>query len=95
MRQDPLAAVSLAATPQTQPIPGTAQVRNAASGYVFAKDQWNQWNQVEDFLILGTVRRDRRRRAARRRPHHRDRRRQAGACAEAAPVPVRRLRREG
>jgi len=52
MRQDPLAAVSLAATPQTQPIPGTAQVCNAASGYVFAKDQWNQ---VEDFLILGTT----------------------------------------
>ena len=52
MRQDPLAAVSLAATPQTKPIPGTAQVKNAAGGYVFAEDQWN-W--VEDFLILGTT----------------------------------------
>ena len=52
MRQDPLAAVSLAATPQTKPIPGESQFRNAAGGYLFAKDQWNQ---VEDFLILGTT----------------------------------------
>jgi 60 kDa SS-A/Ro ribonucleoprotein len=52
MRHDPLAAISLAATPQTQPIPGAAQVKNAAGGYVFAKDQWNK---VEDFLILGTT----------------------------------------
>jgi len=52
MRRDPLAAVSLAATPQTQPIPGANQVKNAAGGYVFAKDQWNQ---IEDFLILGTT----------------------------------------
>ena len=52
MRQDPLAAVSLAATPQTRPISGTAQIKNAAGGYVFAKDQWNQ---VADFLILGTT----------------------------------------
>jgi len=51
MRHDPLAAVNLVSTPQTQPIPGTSQVRNAAGGYVFAKDQWIQ---VEDFLILGT-----------------------------------------
>jgi hypothetical protein len=49
---DPLAAVTLTATPQTTPIPGRPQVRDAAGGYVFAKDQWNQ---VEDFLILGTT----------------------------------------
>jgi 60 kDa SS-A/Ro ribonucleoprotein len=52
VRRDPLAAVTLATTPQTKPIPGTTQVRNAAGGYVFTKDLWNQ---VEDFLILGTT----------------------------------------
>jgi 60 kDa SS-A/Ro ribonucleoprotein len=49
---DPLARVSTVATPQSRPIPGRAQVRNAAGGYVFAKDLWTQ---VEDFLILGTT----------------------------------------
>ena len=52
MRRDPLAAVSTVATPQTMPIPGTSQVRNAAGGYVFAKDEWTS---LEDFLILGTT----------------------------------------
>ncbi|MDF5751840.1 TROVE domain-containing protein [Spongiactinospora sp. TRM90649] len=53
MARDPLAAVSTVATPQTQRIPGrTDQVRNAAGGYVFAKDLWTR---VEDFLILGTT----------------------------------------
>ena len=52
MRRDPLAAVNLATTSQTKPIPGVSQVRNAAGGYVFAKDLWNQ---LEDFLILGTT----------------------------------------
>jgi len=52
VRRDPLAAVNLATTPQTKPIPGASQVSNAAGGYVFAKDLWNQ---LEDFLILGTT----------------------------------------
>jgi 60 kDa SS-A/Ro ribonucleoprotein len=50
--RDPLASVRAATTPQTRPIPGRAQVQNAAGGYVFAKDQWAT---VEDFLILGTT----------------------------------------
>jgi 60 kDa SS-A/Ro ribonucleoprotein len=52
VRRDPLAAVNLATTPQTRPIPGASQVRNAAGGYAFTKDMWNQ---LEDFLILGTA----------------------------------------
>jgi hypothetical protein len=53
MARDPLAAVSLTATPQTRPIPGrTDQVRNNAGGYVFGKDLFAK---VEDFLILGTT----------------------------------------
>ncbi|GAA4962137.1 60 kDa SS-A/Ro ribonucleoprotein [Nonomuraea thailandensis] len=53
MARDPLAAVSAIATPQSQPIPGrTDQVKNAAGGYVFAKDVWTR---LEDFLILGTT----------------------------------------
>ncbi|MFI7124697.1 TROVE domain-containing protein [Nonomuraea sp. NPDC050153] len=51
--RDPLASISAYAKPQTQPLPGrTDQVRNAAGGYVFAKDLWRR---VEDFLILGTT----------------------------------------
>jgi 60 kDa SS-A/Ro ribonucleoprotein len=50
--RDPLAQISTTATPQTKPIPGSAQVRNAAGGYVFGKDDWTK---VEDFLILGTT----------------------------------------
>ncbi|GII65653.1 RNA-binding protein [Sphaerisporangium krabiense] len=53
MSRDPLAAVTSHATPQTRRIPGRAdQVRNAADGYVFAKDLWTR---LEDFLILGTT----------------------------------------
>jgi 60 kDa SS-A/Ro ribonucleoprotein len=53
MARDPLANVSTIATPQTEPIPGrTDQVKNAAGGYVFAKDVWAR---LEDFLILGTT----------------------------------------
>ncbi|GAA0944514.1 TROVE domain-containing protein [Nonomuraea longicatena] len=51
--RDPLAGVSAIATPQGRPLPGrTGQVRNAAGGYVFAKDVWSR---LEDFLILGTT----------------------------------------
>ncbi|YCK39861.1 TROVE domain-containing protein [Actinomadura sp. ATCC 39365] len=53
MARDPLASVSAIATQQTHPIPGrTDQVKNAAGGYVFAKDVWRK---LEDFLILGTT----------------------------------------
>lgn len=52
MSRDPLAAISTAATPQTQPVPGRVdQVRNNAGGFVFAKDLWTRF---EDFIILGT-----------------------------------------
>ncbi|MDH2426593.1 TROVE domain-containing protein [Sphaerisporangium sp. TRM90804] len=52
MARDPLASISTVATPQNQPIPGRAdQVKNAAGGYVHAKDTWNR---LEDFLLLGT-----------------------------------------
>jgi 60 kDa SS-A/Ro ribonucleoprotein len=49
---DPLARAGAPATPQGRPLPGREQdqVRNAAGGYVFRKDDWNR---VEDFLILG------------------------------------------
>ncbi|MEU4331958.1 TROVE domain-containing protein [Nonomuraea dietziae] len=53
MTRDPLASISAFKTPQTQPLPGrTDQVKNAAGGYVFAKDVWAR---LEDFLILGTT----------------------------------------
>ncbi|MEV0620802.1 TROVE domain-containing protein [Nonomuraea sp. NPDC050404] len=53
MTRDPLASVSALKTPQSQPIPGRRdQMRNAAGGYVFAKDLWTK---LEDFLILGTA----------------------------------------
>ncbi|SEH01479.1 SS-A/Ro ribonucleoprotein [Nonomuraea solani] len=51
--RDPLAGVSAIATPQTRPMPGrNDQMRNAAGGYIFAKDLWRE---LEDFLILGTT----------------------------------------
>lgn len=51
--RDPLAAVNPLATPQTRPVPGrTDMVQNPAGGYGFQKDPWEQ---LEDFLILGTT----------------------------------------
>lgn len=38
-------------TPQSQPIPGTNQVRNSAGGYSFPVDCWTR---LERFLILGS-----------------------------------------
>jgi 60 kDa SS-A/Ro ribonucleoprotein len=38
------------ATPQSQPIPGTAQVRNSNGGYVWEVDDWTR---LDRFLILG------------------------------------------
>jgi 60 kDa SS-A/Ro ribonucleoprotein len=38
------------ATPQSQPIPGTAQVRNSNGGYVWAVDDWTR---LDRFLVLG------------------------------------------
>ncbi len=39
------------ATPQSQPIPGSKQVRNSAGGYAFAVDDWTR---LDRFLILGS-----------------------------------------
>ena len=39
------------ATPQTEPIPGSAQVPNSAGGYAWAVDKWTR---LERFLILGS-----------------------------------------
>jgi len=38
-------------TPQTQPIPGSAQVPNAGGGYAWAVDDWKR---LDRFLILGS-----------------------------------------
>ena len=38
-------------TPQTEAIPGSAQVPNSAGGYAFAVDDWAR---LERFLILGS-----------------------------------------
>jgi len=38
-------------TPQSEPIPGSAQVANSAGGYSFAVDDWKR---LERFLILGS-----------------------------------------
>src|SRR5580765_4795191 len=43
-------ATSTIATPQSEPIPGTAQVPNSAGGYAFTLDKWKR---LERFLILG------------------------------------------
>ena len=37
-------------TPQSQPIPGSTQVRNSSNGYVWAVDDWTR---LDRFLILG------------------------------------------
>lgn len=38
-------------TPQTQPIPGSSQVRNSAGGYSFPVDDWVR---LDRFLVLGS-----------------------------------------
>src|SRR5262249_8424903 len=38
------------ATPQSQPIPGSTQVRNSGGGYSWAVDDWTR---LDRFLILG------------------------------------------
>src|SRR5581483_7315445 len=38
-------------TSQSQPIPGTDQVRNSAGGYAWAVDDWKR---LDRFLILGS-----------------------------------------
>jgi len=43
--------VSMKATPQSQPIPGSSQVINSAGGYVWSADDWVR---LDRFLILGT-----------------------------------------
>jgi 60 kDa SS-A/Ro ribonucleoprotein len=42
--------VSRKVTPQTEPIPGSAQVENSAGGFVYALDDWGR---LDRFLILG------------------------------------------
>ena len=44
-------AFSTRQTPQSQPIPGTDQVRNSAGGFAFALDDWAR---LDRFLILGS-----------------------------------------
>jgi 60 kDa SS-A/Ro ribonucleoprotein len=44
-------AFSPVATPQSQPIPGEAQVPNSAGGYAYAVDKWSHLHR---FLILGS-----------------------------------------
>jgi 60 kDa SS-A/Ro ribonucleoprotein len=41
------------ATPQSEPIPGSAQIPNSAGGYVWAVDPWKRFDR---FLIFGTER---------------------------------------
>jgi len=43
--------VSTKVTPQSQPIPGTAQVQNSAGGYTYQVDEWTRLTR---FLILGS-----------------------------------------
>jgi len=52
-RQNPYAAYlhEQTHTPQTQPIPGSEQVRNSAGGYSFAVDKWTHLTR---FLVLGS-----------------------------------------
>lgn len=44
-------AGSTLSVPQTQPLPGEAQVKNDAGGYVYAVDKWSV---LDRFLVLGT-----------------------------------------
>ena len=46
-----LKAINTRRTPQSEPIPGSAQVPNSAGGYAFAVDDWAR---LERFLILGS-----------------------------------------
>lgn len=45
------AAYNTKVTPQSEPIPGSNQVKNNAGGYAF---QLDDWKRLEQFLILGT-----------------------------------------
>ncbi len=38
-------------TPQSDPIPGSAQVPNSAGGFAWALDKWSR---LDRFLVLGT-----------------------------------------
>ena len=51
-RRSPYHNVGTRNTPQTQPIPGSAQVANSAGGYSFAVDPFTQ---LRRFLVLGSV----------------------------------------
>jgi len=44
-------SVNTKVTPQTEPIPGKAQVKNSAGGFTFAV---SDWTRLERFLILGS-----------------------------------------
>jgi len=45
-------AVSTKKTPQSEPIPGTKQVKNNAGGFVFAVDDWGR---LDRWLVLGST----------------------------------------
>lgn len=48
---DAMAEVEPASTPQSEPLPGTSQVRNSAGGYTWAVDDWTR---LRRFLVLGS-----------------------------------------
>lgn len=48
---DPYKKFSTKKTPQSEPIPGSDQVKDSAGGYVWAVDDWTR---LERFLILGS-----------------------------------------
>ena len=51
MPHTPYSQISTRVTPQSQPIPGSAQVQNSAGGYSFGIDKWSRLHR---FLILGS-----------------------------------------
>lgn len=51
MSKKAYASYTTRTTPQSEPIPGSAQVKNSAGGYAFALDDWKR---LERFLVLGS-----------------------------------------
>jgi 60 kDa SS-A/Ro ribonucleoprotein len=51
VRQNYASLYNTRETPQSEPVPGKAQIANSAGGYVFTLDKWQR---LERFLILGS-----------------------------------------